>query len=248
MYRIMIIEDDLLIAEDLIDKLSDLGYTVVGNARNSEEALAMAQKERPEVVIADILLEDSADGIETVRNILTFHLCPVIYLTANSEAAMVKKALATHPAAFMLKPYKISEFAINIDLAVKNFKEKYAQMPTGNYMDEAIFVADNYLYQRVRKEDFFYVEADGAYVQIVATEKTFPLTTNLKTFIDQFNHPDFYWVSRKHYVKMRRVAKINGNLLYTDGPEEQAYQINISRKDRNAILARFAIIKTKDNS
>ena len=245
MYRIMTIEDDLLMAEDLMDKLSGLGYTMVGNARNSEEALAMAQKERPEIIIADIMLEDSVDGIETVRDILTFHLCPVIYLTANSEAATVKKGMATHPAAFMLKPYKISEFSINIDLAISNFKERYPKMPTGNYELEAIYLADNYLYQRVLKDDILYVEADGGYVRVVTPKKTYPLTTNLKTFIEQFNHPDFYRVSRKHFVNMRRVEKINGNLLYTDGPEGHAHQISISRQERNAILARFAIIKTK---
>ena len=228
-----------------MDKLSDLGYNILGNARNSEEAVAMAKEKKPEIIIADIMLEGSADGIDTIRAIYTFHLCPVIYLTANAEASTVKKALSTHPAAFMLKPYKISEFSINIDLAIQNFNERYAETPTDNSQNDAIFLADNLLYHRVNKADILFVEADGSYVKVVTTEKTYQLTANLKTFISQFEHPDFYRVSRKHFVNMRQVDKINGSLLYIAAPHQPPHKITISRQERNAILSKFEIIKTK---
>lgn len=117
----MTIEDDLLITTDIKLKLESLGHMVVGNARNRDEALVLAKEKQPNLIIADILIEGDKDGIEIITEIYDILRCPVIYLTANAESTMVKRAIQTHPAAFLIKPFKISEFAINIELAVKNF-------------------------------------------------------------------------------------------------------------------------------
>ncbi len=152
-YKILTIEDDLLIAEDLNVKLGQLGYQVLGNARTGLEAVELTRTLHPEVIIADIMLEGELDGIETISKIYEFHLCPMIYLTANSESATVKRALATHPAAFLIKPFKLSEFVINIDLAVGNFKSKFPVPPQQPFIKDSIFVPDKFLYHRVYKKD-----------------------------------------------------------------------------------------------
>lgn len=241
-YSIFTIEDDLLIAEDLKAKLTQLDYRVLGNARSGEEALEKIRMLTPELIIADIMIEGDMDGIETVSNIYKFHQCPIIYLTANSESATVKKALATHPSAFLIKPFKISEFTINIDLAIKNFKEKQPK-PTPH--KDSIFVPDKFLYHRVYKQDIIYVEADGAYVKVITPTKNHQLTTNLKTFWSQFEHPDFFRVSRKHLINTSKVDRINGNMLYLRGDKGNEYPITISKPQRAEILAMFEIIKTK---
>ncbi|MEQ8473395.1 MAG: response regulator [Marinoscillum sp.] len=241
-YTILTIEDDLLIAEDLKFKLTQLGYTVVGNARSGEDAIGKVRQFSPELIIADIMIEGDIDGIETVSKVYEFHRCPVIYLTANSESTTVKKALQTHPSAFLIKPFKISEFTINIDLAVRNFKEKYSKPEP---VKDSIFVPDKFLYHRVFKKDIIYVEADGAYVKVFTESKKYQLTTNLKTFMSQFEHPDFYRVSRKHLINTNKVDRINGNMLYLKGADAQEYPITISKPQRAEILSKFEIIKTK---
>ncbi|WP_421875431.1 response regulator [Marinoscillum sp.] len=240
-YRILTIEDDLLIAEDLRFKLEQLGYVVVGNARSGEEAIKKTKDFTPEIIIADILIEGDLDGVETVTRIYQFHRCPVIYLTANSESVTVKKAMQTHPAAFLIKPFKISEFTINIDLAIANFKSKNQPYEPSS---DAIFVPDNFLYHKVYKKDIIYVEADGAYVKVITETKNYQLTTNLKTFIAQFDHPNFYRVSRKHLINTSKVDRINGNMLYLKGKETE-FPITISKPQRAEILSKFEIIRTK---
>lgn len=241
-YRILTIEDDLLIAEDLKYKLTQLGYEVLGNARSGEEAIAKARSFLPEIIIADIMIDGDIDGIETISKVFEFHQCPVIYLTANSESATVKKAMQTHPAAFLIKPFKISEFTINIDLAIANFKAKHRQPEP---VKGSIFVPDKFLYHRVYKNEIIYVEADGAYVKVMTERKKYQLTTNLKTFMAQFEHPDFFRVSRKHLINMEKVDRINGNMLYLKGADAQEYPITISKSQRAEILSKFEIIKTK---
>lgn len=244
-YKILTIEDDLLIAADLQSKLTQLGYTVLGNARDGKSAIELAAELHPELIIADVMIEGEMDGIDAVSQIYEFLLCPVIYLTANSESSMVKRALATQPAAFLIKPFKISEFAINIDLAVKNFQSKYAHVGTLGKVKDSIFVPDKFLYHRVYKDDIFCVEADGSYVKVITSKKNYHLTTNLKTFIVQFEHPDFYRVSRKHLINITKVDRINGNMLYLKSDQIKEIGIPISKPQRAEIFSKFEIIRTK---
>jgi len=244
-YKILTIEDDLLIAADLAAKLTQLGYQVLGNARDGQSAIEMAVRLSPELIIADIMIEGEIDGIDTINKIYEFLLCPVIYLTANSESSTVKRALATHPAAFLIKPFKISEFVINIDLAVKNFQIKYDNVESLGKVKDSIFVPDKFLYHRIFKDDIYCVEADGAYVKVITTHKIYHLTTNLKTFIAQFEHPDFYRVSRKHLININKVDRINGNMLYLKSDVLTEIAVPISKPQRAEIFSKFEIIKMK---
>jgi len=169
-YRLATIEDDLIIATDLQAKLEKLGHVVTGNARNYAEAIALVENTRPELLICDIMLEGEQDGIDAVAAIYEFYKCPVIYLTSNSESVMVKRAMNTHPAAFLLKPFKLSEFAINIDLAVQNFHANI-EGHLNKKISDSIFLPDLHVFIRVYKRDIIYVQADGAYVEVVTAGK-----------------------------------------------------------------------------
>jgi DNA-binding LytR/AlgR family response regulator len=247
-YKILTIEDDLLVAEDLKNKLSSLGYSVVGNASSLKEATELVYTHSPDIVIADIQIDGAKDGIDTIHEIYKSYKCPVIYLTANSDATTVKRAMATSPAAFLLKPYKISEFSINIDLAIKNFREKMTFEKVNAKVSDSIFLPQEFLYYRVRKKDIYYVEADGAYVKVICKEKKYQITVNLKSFERQLNDFGFIRVSRKYLVNSEYIGRINGNALYLalPGPKEQ--MIAISKDLRQDILDRFVILKTKDRT
>ena len=244
-YRIVTIEDDLLIAQDLGQKLKSLGYEVLGNATNSKEAIDLVNIHRPDILIADILIEGDKDGITTVEEIYKTYRCPVIYLTANSENTMVKKALTTRPSAFLIKPFKISEFAINIDLAIERFREQTTHETANRRVSDSIFLPHDFLYHRIRKKDIFYVEADGAYVKVFTKDRKYQLTVNLKSFERQLNDKSFLRISRKHLINTQCIARINGNVLYLALPDKEQ-MLSIGRDQRQEILSRFLILKTKD--
>ena len=240
---ILTIEDNLIVAEDLNDKLRSLGYEVAGNFLNLDEILEVLDTRRVDLLIVDIQLGGELTGIDLVREIYKSKKLPVVYLTANSESAMVKMAMETHPAAYLLKPFKLSEFAINIDLAINNFEQQQPQIAdkdTFEVVEGAIYIPDNQMHIRVKHEEVIAVEADGAYIKIILEEKTYQIASNLKNFTKQFNDKRFIRISRKHLVNPQFVEKIVGNTVFAKGHEFQ-----FPKQKRQELLSHFRIFRTK---
>ena len=241
-YKILIVEDQLLIAEDMAMQLEDLGYEILGIAVNRQETFDFLNLGWPDLIISDIMLGEE-NGIQIMEEVLNHKKLPIIYLTGNSELATVKKAMKTHPAAYMVKPFKLSEFTINIDLAMHNFKQmaepKQSQQES-KLVQDAIFIPDQHNFLKIKKDDIYMVEADGSYIKIYTKEKRYQLSSNLKNFEGQLNDQTFLRISRKYLINSAHVHKINGNTVYM-GP----YEAVITKTMRQEMLQKFPILKTK---
>ena len=116
--RIMVVEDEKIAAGLLAGTLEDLGYEVASVVSSGEDAVSMAEAVRPDLILADIMLEGEMDGIEAVSLIRSrFHI-PVIYLTAYSEDPLLDRAKATHPDGCLVKPIRPEELHANIEIAL----------------------------------------------------------------------------------------------------------------------------------
>ena len=115
---ILIVEDEAIVAADLAGKLGRLGYEVAGTAAKGEEAVALAGRLRPHLVLMDIWLKGPMDGIEAAEAIRRQHDVPVVYLTAHSDAATLARAKLTGPFGYILKPFEERELATQIEMAL----------------------------------------------------------------------------------------------------------------------------------
>jgi PAS domain S-box-containing protein len=114
---ILIVEDETIVAADLEIKLKQLGYEVAGIASQGREAVEMAMRRKPQLVLMDIQLEGSMDGIETAREINSRHDVPIVYLTAHSDPATLSRAKLSGPFGYILKPFDERELVTQIELA-----------------------------------------------------------------------------------------------------------------------------------
>ena len=117
--RILIVEDEQIVAADLKQTLLNLGYEIAGVAESGEAAIDMAKTSSPNLVLMDIYLEGSVDGIVAAQEINRFLHIPVVFLTANSDAEMVVKARMTEPHGYLLKPYRIQELDATVRVALQ---------------------------------------------------------------------------------------------------------------------------------
>jgi PAS domain S-box-containing protein len=115
---IMIVEDELIVARDLRDTLEELGYSVVAMAASGEDAIAKARSLRPSAILMDIHLAGTLDGIQAAAQICSERDIPIVYLTAHSSEATLRRATATEPFGYIVKPFKAAELRCAIEVAL----------------------------------------------------------------------------------------------------------------------------------
>jgi PAS domain S-box-containing protein len=127
--RILIVEDELIVAKDLQKTLEAQGYEVVGKAASGPEALEKASNLNPDLILMDIILKGGTDGIETAREIQKLRDVPVIFLTAYGDQETLERVKAVNPFGYILKPYEERELqtAIEVALVRHNLETKLDQ-------------------------------------------------------------------------------------------------------------------------
>jgi CheY-like chemotaxis protein len=117
--RALIVEDEALIAEELRERLSRLGITVIATVSSGEEGVEIATKEQPDLVLMDIRLSGAKDGVQAAKEILQQVDIPIVYLTAHSDRLTVERAKSTEHDGFILKPFLRSELQSTIEVALQ---------------------------------------------------------------------------------------------------------------------------------
>jgi PAS domain S-box-containing protein len=116
--RVLVVEDQRLVAADLEDSLKRLGYDVVGSVASGEEANSIAIVVRPDLALMDIRLRGEMDGIQTASAIRERMDIPIIYLTAYADEETVRRAMVTGPFGYLVKPFNERELRAAIDIAI----------------------------------------------------------------------------------------------------------------------------------
>lgn|SRR5579859_805246 len=117
--RALIVEDEILIAEELRERLSRLGFSVIAAVDTADEGIAIATRERPDLVVMDIRLKGEKDGIQAAGEIRAQVDVPIVYLTAHSDRLTVERAKATEHDGFILKPFQRRELQTTIEVAMR---------------------------------------------------------------------------------------------------------------------------------
>ncbi|MGH8016960.1 MAG: response regulator [Opitutaceae bacterium] len=125
--RILIVEDERLVAEDLRDSLAHVGYDVVAIASSGERAIDLVAELLPDLVLMDINLGGEMDGIATARNVREKHSTPVIYLTAFSNDETLARARDTDAFGFIVKPFQEKAVVAAIEMALGKRSKEMAE-------------------------------------------------------------------------------------------------------------------------
>ena len=118
--RILVAEDEAIIRLDLVEMLTEAGYTVVAEASNGVEAVAMAKEHRPDLAILDVKMPE-LDGISAAEQII--EIAPVLMLTAFSQRELVERARDAGAMAYVVKPFSISDLVPAIEIAISRHSQ-----------------------------------------------------------------------------------------------------------------------------
>jgi two-component system, cell cycle sensor histidine kinase and response regulator CckA len=117
-YRIMIVEDEAIVAADIQASLEKVGYSICAAASSGMEAITKADLTRPDLVLMDIMLKGNMDGIAAASQIKELYKIPVVYLTAFGEDAMVQRAKVAEPYGYITKPFKDRDLFLAIEISI----------------------------------------------------------------------------------------------------------------------------------
>jgi len=120
--RVLVVEDEIIIAMDISNSLKSMGYEVPAIASSGEKALEKVAEFQPDLVLMDIILKGKMDGVETAEKIKTSFNIPVVYLTAHSDVSTLNRAKATGPFGYVVKPFEMRDLHTTVDIAIARAK------------------------------------------------------------------------------------------------------------------------------
>lgn len=148
--RILIVEDEQIVALDIQQRLQSLGYIVVGRVATGQDAIDKALETSPNLVLMDIRLKGELDGVEAAEQIRSRYDIPIIYLTAYADDATLQRAKLTTPFGYLVKPFEDRELQITIEMAIyrskleRELKENRQWLATTlNSIGDAVIATDN---------------------------------------------------------------------------------------------------------
>ena len=119
--RVLVVEDEILIAEELRERLTQNGLRIVDVVDSGERAIQVVERDHPDLVLMDIRLKGKIDGIEAAETIRSNVKGPVIFLTAHSDQETVRRAKMTEPFGFVVKPFQERELVVTIEMSLHRY-------------------------------------------------------------------------------------------------------------------------------
>ncbi|MVM35880.1 response regulator [Spirosoma sp. HMF4905] len=240
--KLLVVEDDMIIAATIALQLSKLGYEVSGIVPRGEEAILHAETNRPDLILLDISLKGTLDGIDTAHAIHQRWNIPIIYVTANTDESTFARAKKTHPYAYISKPIRAIELQRAIELAISRLADEHHA--TTDPAPDAPFVLSDRIFVRHREKivkifiaDILYVEADRNYCHLCTADKEYLLTTTLKLMEDKLLANYFVRVHRSYLVNLTQVDEVGEGHVVIRGKK-----IPLSHNLREALLKRIQTI------
>ncbi|MEM7770429.1 MAG: response regulator [Cyanobacteria bacterium P01_A01_bin.37] len=169
MTRILIAEDERIIAWNIQEVLQLTGHDVVSSVSTAEEAIAVAEQKQPDLVIMDIRLSGELDGIAAAEKIYASHGIPSIYLTAHADDYTVERAMETSPFGYVLKPFKRNDLLLAIKVAVNRHRHEKASL---KHQDKASVMLNHIDDGHLAEGIDYFLNAPAAPLNVPATEKS----------------------------------------------------------------------------
>jgi two-component system, response regulator PdtaR len=228
--KILIVEDEHLIANDIQGLLTDWGYDIVGCANRADQAINYFEKYSPDMVLLDIHLGEKTDGVDLARHFNSIRKVPLVFLTAQADFQTVERAKTVEPAAYLLKPFDERHLHISLELAMSNFSHKTPSRFVGTgsqYKDnkepvfahevklgadvilkqgDAIFIKQNYRFTKFKIEDLVYIEADHNHTYLVMKHQKYIVRMPLALVVERLADDSLVRVHRsfainRHFVE-----------------------------------------------
>ncbi|MBQ4915554.1 response regulator [Maribacter sp. MMG018] len=220
--KILIVEDNVIIADDMQSMLEEIGYEIVDNVIVYEQAVEVLKNQQVDLVLIDIILASDKTGIDLGKHIRDNYDIPFIFVTSNSDRATVENAKTVKPNGYLVKPFEQQDLYTSIEIALSNFiygKQSGGSANNGDVnedgpmsnsiLKDSIFVKKQHLYYRIQFGDIQFIKADNVYLEVNTVDKKFLVRSPLKDYLEKLPKNKFYRAHKSYIVNVDHIDAIN---------------------------------------
>ncbi len=250
--KLLIAEDDVVIAQNLSLSLEEIGYEVCAIVSSGEQLLSEIYKHNPDLAILDITLDGKLDGIDTAAILSKSSHIPFIFITALSDKETIDRAKLTNPHAYLVKPFDVRTLQSSIEVAIHNASTQHQQAnisdklistsatteQTDHYLlHNTLFVKVKNRLEKVALEDIVWIEAQDIYCNIKTLQHIYLVSQSLKNLEQRLPSKDFMRVHRSYIVRLSAIEAIEDNHILIKGKS-----IPIGNTHKDALLKLLQIL------
>lgn len=211
--KILVIEDELIIAEDMRMMLESLGYDVVGIALDYSEAMELLERSSPDIVLTDIALGGAKDGIDLAREIRERYDLPFVFITSHADKSTLDRAKSQRPNGYLVKPFEAEDLYTCIEVALANYGgislSANGVSSESILVRDSIYVKEGHLLVKVEIGHLRWIKSDGNYLELHTESKRHVIRSSMKEFMDKLPENQFFRTHKSYAVNLYRIDAIN---------------------------------------
>ncbi|MGB0293598.1 MAG: response regulator [Flavobacteriaceae bacterium] len=220
--RILIVEDNVIIADDMQSMLEEIGYEIVSSVMAYEQAVKVLAESDVDLVLIDIVLASDKTGIDLGKHIREKYNIPFVFITSNSDRSTVESAKLVKPNGYLVKPFEQQDLYTAIEIALSNFSESESgdsstafeaqsqeNNSTSGILKDSIFVKKQHLYYRIPFKDIMYIKADNVYLEVYTKEQMFLVRSPLKDYLEKLPSNSFFRSHKSYIINVEHVMAVN---------------------------------------
>ncbi len=231
-FKILIVEDEILIADNIKRFLSKKGHKVVGIAISYEEAIQLYMEQKPDITLLDIRLNGMKTGIDVAHFIKQQEAPkPFLFLTSQMDSKNINKAKETFPAGYLSKPVQKESLYASVEIAMHKYLADKEEAPTIPLYDGS----KNYL---ILLHDILYLQSEHVYVQVHLQDGNYILQRSpLKDLLEQLPPKQFIQTHRSFAINIKQVSHWDTENIYFNGKV-----IPVSRSRRKDVFSKLGVV------
>jgi DNA-binding LytR/AlgR family response regulator len=218
MKNILIVEDELLIAEDIKTTLEELGHNVIAIVVRADKAIEILNSQKVDLILLDITIKGGVNGIDLAEIVNQQFKIPFIYLTSHADPKTVTEAIKTAPQGYVVKPYSNSDLYTSVALAFENEKEEaitfLANIDRGHF-----FLKIEGMYQKLFHKDILYFRAAGNYIEVHQKYKKYLVRHSFKKLSELIPASVFVQTHKSYILNREKISSFNTKYVYIDQQE-----------------------------
>jgi DNA-binding LytR/AlgR family response regulator len=211
-YKVLIVEDEMLIAGIIKNRIEENGFECAGIAIDYEESLELLETEQVDMALLDINISGKKSGVDVAQHINEKYEIPFVYLTSYSDENTVTQIKETFPAGYLSKPVNDVNLRVTMELMVNQLENKEES-------EEKVVLKIGKQSYFINPNEVMYAQSDHVYIELVLTDKKLLLRSTLGNIIDMLPEGTLKQVNRGVAVNPKFISKVSSKSIELDDVE-----------------------------